>query len=181
MGGARQAAGTRDNVPGSQRVFQSAARDFGERNCLLSWSVPASRRRHPSRNCVVGQAHGCTRQPGVHCLFGSCTSPALRSCSSQSGCEVTGHRVGGRRAAQGGPRRIRRCTVSQPIQGVLPSLVAVQVSSLCSWLRTIVSIILKNLRSGHLQTAYAVIGDFSKVDRVEYDRQVTRVKWVHTF
>lgn len=24
--------------------------------------------------------------------------------------------------------------------------------------------------SGHLQTAYSVIGDFSKIDKVEYDR-----------
>lgn len=28
----------------------------------------------------------------------------------------------------------------------------------------------KLLASGHLQTAYSVVGDFSKVDKVEYDR-----------
>ncbi|KAI0831202.1 AB-hydrolase YheT [Trametes gibbosa] len=30
------------------------------------------------------------------------------------------------------------------------------------------------LRSGHLQTGYCVIGDFAKVDRVEYDRKLLR-------
>ncbi|KAI0361988.1 AB-hydrolase YheT [Trametes cingulata] len=30
------------------------------------------------------------------------------------------------------------------------------------------------LRSGHLQTAYCVVGDFSKIDKVEYDRKLLR-------
>ncbi|KAI0637069.1 AB-hydrolase YheT [Trametes polyzona] len=30
------------------------------------------------------------------------------------------------------------------------------------------------LRSGHLQTAYCVVGDFSKIDKVEYDRKLIR-------
>ncbi|KAI0646954.1 AB-hydrolase YheT [Trametes meyenii] len=30
------------------------------------------------------------------------------------------------------------------------------------------------LHSGHLQTAYCVVGDFSKIDRVEYDRKLLR-------
>ncbi|OSD01613.1 AB-hydrolase YheT [Trametes coccinea BRFM310] len=30
------------------------------------------------------------------------------------------------------------------------------------------------LRSGHLQTAYCVVGDFSKIDKVEYDRKLMR-------